>query len=123
MVWPYHFPSQTPELTAQRRQSLDFHARLAQLSIFLPLLLIILSKALHFSLTKIAALHNGADREKGQPKSKLFLVTRVLAVWRRMAWWADDDVGSWGTRRELLWATGWATWLGVLVVRGTGDGE
>ena len=117
MAWPYHFSSQTPE----RRQSLDSYARLAQVSIIFPLVLISLLKILHLFLTKIAAANGGVAKERGQPRKPL--VARVLAVWRRIAWWADDDVGSWGTRRELLSAMVWAVWLGILAVKGTGDGE
>ena len=118
MAWPYHFPSSnSPEIVAQRRQSLDFYARLAQISIFVPLLFIIVFRILHLSLTKFAGVNEGRLRRKKSP------IAKILSVWRRIAWWADDDVGSWGTRRELLWAAVWAIWLGILAVKGTGDGE
>jgi hypothetical protein len=49
------------------------------------------------------------------------------ARWRALLWWLGDDIVfrgvSWGKRDEWLLGLVWTSWLLVLCVLGTGEGQ
>ena len=47
-----------------------------------------------------------------------------IGGWARLRWALDEElIEGWGTRGQWLAAVVWASWLVVLAVRDTGDGE
>ena len=47
-----------------------------------------------------------------------------LGGWARLRWALDEElVEGWGTRGQWLAAGVWASWLVLLAVKDTGDGE
>ena len=49
---------------------------------------------------------------------------KTLGGWPRLRWALDEElVEGWGTRGQCLAAVVWASWLVVLAVKDTGDGE
>ena len=129
--YPYPFPFLTPEQIAHRRVLLDKYGQLAQYSTILPILFIQLSRLVYYILTKFASsgrigkTEKFVGRERGLEFAENSLVNDVRTRWRRIAWWADGDVGWWmgGSRRQAIVAAAWTAWLTGLVFWETGDGE
>ena len=131
MAWPYRFTSPDAEQLAQRRISLDSYANAAQYSAIILILSIKLFAILHSYLD--ASRHSTRDEVKQRwehdkglqaESTSEKLIQSFLDFTRKSSWWLDDEIiEGWGTRREAVLASIWATWLAFLAVNGTGDGE
>ncbi len=116
MKWPYHFVfGQTPDELAQRRYLLDYYARLAQYSGLVPVILLC-------SLRYIQKRANASSKAKDRRKNGFF--ARPGSMWRIFTWVSDEEIApGWETRRQVVFAAVWGSWLAWCVVRKTGDGE
>ena len=127
MGYPYHFVSLSPEQDARRRQLLNSYGQFAQLSILLVPLIYQLT--LGFRLL-ISRLWRGSKLGlvKGRQSPVLARSERrnggVFGRWTRLRWALDEElVEGCGTSGQWLAALVWASWLVVLAVKDTGDGE
>lgn len=126
MAWPYHLVDLTEAQKHERRLLLDRYGVYAQLSALVPILCyqlyrlaIWVSLARRRSKVKYYSVPSSPDLKHGRGSREGVLVRK----WRTLKWWLEGDVGEgWGIRG--LWVAGglWASWLGFLCVRETGDG-
>ena len=127
MGYPYHFVSLSPEQDTRRRQLLNSYGQFAQLSILLVPLIYQLGLGVRLLISRLwrgsrygvvkghqSPLVAGSKQRTGESS----------AGWTRLRWAMDEElVEGWGTRGQWLAAGVWASWLVVLAVKDTGDGE
>jgi hypothetical protein len=133
MAWPYGFPDLTKEQKHHRRQLLDWYGGFAQVSVFVPLLIL----QIYFLATWIS--RKWRERDGARPPSSPYMKElsahgntgtglKALRIWwRRWMWWFGDElqVLGWrlGTKGEVLGAVVWTAWLLALCFVQTGDGK
>jgi hypothetical protein len=107
MSWPYRFIfTFTPEELSHRRELLDSYGSFAQASVLFALVL-----AGCFSRLQSSRRVDGIPQE-------------LKKVGRILSWKLDDGVApGWGTWKQLLFGAAVGSWLGLLVVRDTGEGK
>ena len=129
MGYPYHFVSLNPEQETRRRELLNSYGQFAQLSILLLPLIYQLSLGLRLLVSRL-----WRGRSYGAVKGHQSPVVAGLkqghgerdgvAGWARLRWVMEEElVEGWGTRGQWLAAGVWASWLVLLAVKDTGDGE
>ncbi|KAK0280456.1 hypothetical protein LTR91_001332 [Friedmanniomyces endolithicus] len=130
MGWLYHFLDLSTEQRQQRRQSLDHHGNIAQVSILVPLLL--LQCHFFFAVWLHTRWRNQNDLEvpssprvKGERSfRKTTSAKRITAIWRRLQWWCGGPCSilgaHLGTNGELVVAGLWTGWLTLLCLLQTG---
>jgi hypothetical protein len=128
-LFGYSFIDLTDAQKHARRDSLDLHAATAQVSIGITLALI----QIYFLGAWVSGRFGKSD-EEGRPSSPYakheeevsqgYLNARLKVGWRRCIWWMGEEVGT-GLGRKGEWVLGgvWLSWLLVLCVSGTGEGE
>lgn len=129
MGYPYHFISLSPSQETRRRELLNSYGQFAQLSILLLPLLYQLSLGFRLLLSRLWR-GKGYGVVKGHqspvvPGSKGGNGERAgVGLWARLRWVMDEEIGEgWGTRGLWLAAGVWGSWLVLLAVKDTGDGE
>ncbi|KAI0129163.1 ferric reductase like transmembrane component [Xylariales sp. AK1849] len=128
MSWPYQFVDLSKVEKHNRRLSLDRYGALAQLSTLLPVVVILLIRLIGWGSKRISASDVAYNAVPGSPAAKRRRDT-LTGLWRqtarKVAWWLGDDVRFagqiWGRRSHFLFGIGWALWLLVLCVVGTGQ--
>lgn len=138
MGWPYHFLTLSQEQILLRRHTIDYYASVAHYSALSPAVVFILLRLIQRAARPIRRLGGyddiddrgqyahvpGTPTLKAQHNSTL---GTLAARWRAVRWWFGDDVVflgvSWGQRDEWLLGLGWMSWLLVLCVLGTGEGQ
>lgn len=131
MGWSYHFADLTKEQKHERRQLLDWYGSLAQVSVFVPLLVIQC-----FFLAAWLSRRWRAQDDLETPSSPYAKEQRLgmkrgvrdlRASLRKLAWWAGDSTEvsgyCFGTKGEVLGAVLWTVWLLLLCFLQTGDGK
>lgn len=128
MGYPYHFVSLRPEQETRRRELLNSYGQFAQLSILLLPLLYQLGLGFRLLISRL-----GRGKRYGLVKghqspvvaaSKQGNRERVGGWARRLRWALDEElIKGWGTTRQWLAAGVWGSWLVLLAVKDTGDGE
>jgi len=133
MPLSWHFLDLSPEQKQARRHHLDHYAFIAQISVFVPLLLL----QVYFLVTWISGrLTRDRHGESDVPSSSirkermseaLGFVDKVKYWKRRTVWWAGEPIefGDWYVARkgEVIVGLVWMIWLLGLCVAQTGDGE
>ncbi len=127
MGYPYHFVSLSPEQETRRRQLLNSYGQFAQLSILLVPLMYQLGLGLRLLISRLwRGSRYGLVKGHQSPVvagSKQSNGERSRG-WARLRWALDEElIEGWGTRGQWLAAVVWASWLVVLAVKDTGDGE
>jgi len=129
-MWGYHVYDLTEEQRDQRRHLLDFHASLAQISIFIPLAVL----QFYFFARWIHGRSQNAVPPPGSPSMKEQQRKRTWAslrnahlLFRRWIWWCGDAASCFGyglgsTNGTWLLASTWLAWLLLLCFRQTGEG-
>lgn len=127
MTWPYAFLTLTDAEKLHRRESLDWYAVAAQLSVACPLVIF----QSYYLSSRFRAHHSNANTLT-PPSSPRIKRARGTAgdwsvQWRRLKWWMGEKVvlggDVVGSRGEVLGAVVWLLWLVSLSVVGTGRGE
>ncbi|KAK1075391.1 hypothetical protein LTR74_000353 [Friedmanniomyces endolithicus] len=130
MGWPYHFLDLNTEQRQQRRQSLDYHGNIAQVSILVPLILLqcyFFVSWLHTRWRKQNDLDvPSSPRVKGERSfRKTTSAKRFVATWRRLQWWCSGPCNilgtELGTNGEVVAAVLWTGWLLLLCSLQTGE--
>jgi hypothetical protein len=128
-LFGYSFIDLSDDQKHARRDSLDFYAAGAQVSIGIVLALI----QIYYLCIWVSSRFGKGDVE-GRPSSPYakheeeikrgFMKARAKNVWRRLLWWMGDEVGG-GMGRKGEWALGaiWLGWLLCLCIIGTGEGK
>ncbi|KAF4126048.1 Ferric reductase NAD binding domain [Geosmithia morbida] len=127
MSWPYEFILDlSPEDKQLRRESIAFYALVAHSSAFAPALAYLLFR---LGLTLYTRVRGPASYQfvPGSPVAKARQATSLgglEARWVRLAWWMSDPVYLFGVhyghRDEWILGSGWAAWMLLLCVLGTG---
>jgi hypothetical protein len=129
-LFGYSFIDLSKSQKHARREALDLHALIAQVSVGIVLALI----QLYFLLVWISGRF-GDSNEEERPSSPYAkhedsvrrgkALGKAREIRRRVVWWCGDDLGlGLGVKRgEVLIGAIWAIWLGFLCVQGTGEGE
>lgn len=141
MGWPYHFLTLSQEEVLLRRSTIDYYASVAHYSALAPAVVLILLRLIQRAARPIRRLggydDDDDDDDRGQyahvpgtPTLKArhnSTLGTLAARWRAVRWWFGDDVVllgvSWGQRDEWLLGLGWMSWLLMLCVLGTGEGQ
>lgn len=136
MSWPYHFLTLSKEDVLVRRHTIDHYARIALFSALAPAIIAILVRLVLRAarpLLRLGRDGGGRGRYSHIPGSPTVKAQRssglgaLAARWRALMWWLGDDVvlGGviWGQRDEWVLGLLWTSWLLVLCVLGTGEGE
>ena len=128
MGWPYHFVSLDDEQQARRRQLLDSYGQFAQLSILLLPLLYQLGLGVRLLVRRLRwrSVYQPV-KEHQSPVASGFEQATIGGkgnLWARIRWVLDAQVAKgWGTKKEWLAVVVWGSWLLLLVLKDTGDGE
>lgn len=130
MDWPWRIYNVEDEAKLLRRQTLDRYAGYAQLSAFAPIALFLLFRLFLWTLKKIEERKGSYDAIPASPSRKV-LRQSPLGAWearfRRLQWWLEDDVvlfgQAWGRKDEWAFGLAWGSWMTLLSVLETGDGE
>ena len=130
MGWPYHFVELSDAEKQARRESLDLHANIAQLSTLVPVAVVLLARLGTWLVRGPVSQRINYDVVPTSPTIKHHRQT-TAGSWavtaRRLTWWLGEDVRfagqRWGTVDQLLFGSLWAAWLLVLCFVNTGDGE
>ncbi|ORY58758.1 ferric reductase like transmembrane component [Pseudomassariella vexata] len=128
MGWPWEFATLSVAEKHERRRVLDRYGTYAQLSAFVPLLVILVIRFGRFVFRRIATRKVAYDVVPTSPVAKCARLSTAGSwgtIGRRVAWWLGDDVEfagqNWGRRDQLVFGAGWAVWLLFLCVVGTGS--
>lgn len=130
MGWPYHFVELSDAEKQARRESLDLHANIAQLSTLVPVAVVLLARLGTWLVRGPVSQRPNYDVVPTSPTIKHHRQT-AAGSWavtaRRLAWWLGEDVRfagqRWGTVDQLLFGSLWAAWLLFLCFVNTGNGE
>lgn len=130
MGWPWKFVNLDSEAKHLRRQTLDRYAGYAQLSAFAPIVLFLIFRLILWTLKTIEARRGSYNAIPTSPSRKV-LRQSPLGTWearlRRLQWWLEDDLvflgQIWGRKDEWVFGLAWGSWMMLLSVLGTGDGE
>lgn len=130
MGWPWRFYHLDEAGKHLRRQTLDRYAGYAQLSAFVPIVLFLLIRVGLWALKTIGARRGSYDAIPASPLRKAHRQSPLgnwEARFRRLQWWLEDDVvflgQTWGRKDEWVFGLAWASWMMLLSVLETGDGE
>lgn len=134
MSWPWKFVDLDDAGKQLRRQIINRHAGIAQISAFGPLFAVLLyrlalwaHRAYETRRRSGSAVYSAVPESPFRKKRRQSPLGSWEARYRRLMWWLGDDVmflGShWGRRDEWVFGLGWGLWMGVLCVVDTGDGE
>lgn len=128
MMWPYQFVDLTEQQKDRRRELLDRHALIAQISPLAPLLVV---QIVYF----ISQMNRKRDSQKTlEVPSSPYLKGQSFAsaqTWtirlRKLAWLMGNDVvvfgETLGTKGQVLSALMWTVWLLCLSIAYTGNGQ
>ncbi|KAI0008233.1 metalloreductase Fre8 [Xylariaceae sp. FL0662B] len=130
MGWPYEFLTLNQAEKQARRQSLGRYAVYAQVSAIAPIFVFLLYRLGSWLVGTAIPRRGTYSAVPTVPDSPVLKQRRqsVAGSWasavRKVAWWLGDDIlflgQSWGQRDEMIVGIGWATWLILLCVLGTG---
>ncbi|KAI1812190.1 ferric reductase like transmembrane component [Poronia punctata] len=131
MSWPYQFIDLDDEQKQERRHTLDRYGLIAQLSVLVPIGLVLLYRLIKWTLAKASGSRSGRGTYSAVPGSPTLKHRRLKPTgsWktrgRKLAWWLGDDfvVFGWnlGSRDTVIGGAIWTVWLLVLCVLETGD--
>lgn len=127
MAWPYHFVDLSDTQKLERRVLLDRYGIYAQLSAFIPVMayqLFRLGRWVYSERRRTDVDYAAVPTSPGLKKSRHSHLSPLARQWRKVSWWFGEDlIRGWGTRGDWLVAVCYATWLGFLSFRETGDGR
>ncbi|KAH9905847.1 ferric reductase like transmembrane component [Xylariomycetidae sp. FL2044] len=134
MGWPYQFLSLDKPAVHARRQSLDRHALVAQLSALLPVAIFLLYRLVKWVVGRAKPRRGAYSAVPDSPvvpssptlkRERLSPAGSWTTAVRRIAWWFGDDIvflgSNWGRRDQMVAGLVWTGWLMVLCVQGTGN--